>query len=104
MNPQAKQLYYFLVACSGNWRNSIYVKCQDTKDDPGYLLASDRDGQPVIVAVQQFYELTGVWIDPIECCGQLTEGGFEALYAQYLLWRCHASEEHPLRQLSRKVF
>ena len=43
-----KQLYLFLTACSGNWRNSIYIKCQSDKDDPGYLLAADRDGQPVI--------------------------------------------------------
>ena len=94
-----KQLYLFLTACSGNWRNSIYIKCQSDKDDPGYLLAADRDGQPVILAVQQFYQLTGMWIDPAECCGQLTEAGFEALYAQYLLWRLPAAEEHPLRRL-----
>ena len=99
MNSSTKQLYLFLVACSGNWRNSIYIKCQEEKDAPGYLLAADRDGQPVILAIQQFYRLTGVWIDPAECCGQLTEAGFESLYAQYLLWRCSSAEEHPLRQL-----
>lgn len=87
-----KQLYLFLTSCSGNWRNSIYIKCQSEKDDPGYLLAADRDGQPVILSVQQFYQLTGIWIDPTECCGQLTEAGFEALYAQYLLWRLPGTE------------
>lgn len=94
-----KQLYLFLTACSGNWRNSIYIKCQSEKDDPGYLLAADRDGQPVILSVQQLYELTGVQIDPVECCGQLTEDGFASLYAQYLLWRLPSAEEHPLRRL-----
>ena len=94
-----KQLYLFLTACSGNWRNSIYIKCQSDKDDLGYLLAADRDGQPVILGVRQFFQLTGVWIDPAECCGQLTEAGFESLYAQYLLWRLPAAEEHPLRRL-----
>ena len=54
MNSSTKQLYLFLVACSGNWRNSIYIKCQEEKDAPGYLLAADRDGQPVILSVQQF--------------------------------------------------
>ena len=73
MALSTKQLYLFLVACSGNWRNSIYIKCQGEKDAPGYLLAADRDDQPVILAVQQFYQLTGTWIDPAECCGQLTE-------------------------------
>ena len=99
INSSAKQLYLFLTACSGNWRNSIYIKCQSEKDDPGYLLAADRDGQPVILGVQQFYQLTGVWTDPAECCGQLTEAGFEALYAQYLLWQCPLAEGYPLRQL-----
>ncbi len=75
MSSSTKQLYLFLTACSGNWRNSIYIKCQSEKDDPGYLLAVDRDGQPVIWGVQQFYQLTGVWIAPAECCGQLTEIG-----------------------------
>lgn len=94
-----KQLSLFLTACSGNWRNSIYIKCQSDKDDLGYLLAADRDGQPVILPVQRFYELTGVQIDPAECCGQLTEAGFEALYAQYLLWRLPGTEKYPLRRL-----
>lgn len=98
MTTTSRQLYLFLSACSGNWRNSIYIKCQDEKDSPGYLLTADRDGQPVILSVQQFYQLTGVWIDPAECCGQLTEAGFEALYAQYLLWRFPTSKGHPLRQ------
>ena len=94
-----KQLSLFLTACSGNWRNSIYIKCQSEKDAPGYLLAADRDGQPVILPIQRLYELTGVQIDPTECCGQLTEDGFAALYAQYLLWRLPAAEEHPLGRL-----
>ena len=61
MLSSAKQLYLFLTACSGNWRNSIYVKCQGENDTPGYLLAADRDGQPVILGIHQFYQLTGVW-------------------------------------------
>ena len=103
MNSSTKQLYLFLVACSGNWRNSIYIKCQKEKDNSGYLLAADRDGQPVVLSVQQFYQLTEVWIDPAECCGQLTEACFEALYAQYLLWQCPLADGYPLRQLSRET-
>ena len=99
MLSSTKQLYLFLTACSGNWRNSIYVKCQGENDTPGYLLAADRDGQPVILGIHQFYQLTGVWIDPAECCGQLTEASFEALYAQYLLWRCPSAEGHPMQLL-----
>ena len=99
MISSTKQLYLFLTACSGSWRNSVYIKCQSEKDDPGYLLAADRDGQPVILPVQRFYELTGVQIDPAECCGQITEAGFEALYAQYLLWRLPEAEGCPLRHI-----
>ena len=99
MNPSTKQLYLFLAACGGNWRNTIHIACREERDSPGYLLAADRDGQPVILGVHQFYQLTGVWTDPAECCGQLTEAGFEALYAQYLLWQCPTARGHPLRQL-----
>ena len=100
MATATKQLYIFLSACSGSWRNAVHISCQEEKDDPGYLLPAGRDGLPVIMSVQQFYQQTGVWIDPAECCGQLTEAGFEALYAQYLLWRCPSAGGCPLRQLS----
>ena len=89
------QLYRFLSAGQGNWRNSVHI----STESPGYLLSTDRDGRPIVIAVEQFQRLTGEDIDPAECCGQLTEAGFEALYAQYLLWRCPSAEEHPLRQL-----
>ena len=102
MTSSTKQLYLFLTACSGNWRNTIHISCQGETDDFGYLLAADRDGQPVILPVQRFYELTGVQIDPAECCCQITEAGFETLYAQYLFWHLPAAEEHPLRKLCEK--
>lgn len=99
MASSTKQLYLFLTARSGNWRNTVHISGQGETDNPGYLLAADQDGQPVILSVQQFYELTGVQIDPAECCGQLTEASFEALYAQYLLWRCPSAEGHPMQLL-----
>ncbi len=43
-----KQLYLFLTACSGSWRNTVYILCQGETENPGYLLAADRNGQPVI--------------------------------------------------------
>ena len=102
MASSTKQLYLFLTACSGNWRNTIHISCQGETDDFGYLLAADRDGQPIILAVQQFYQLTGVWIDPAECCGQLTADAFKALYAQYLLWQVPSAECDPLLFLSQR--
>ena len=94
-----KQLYLFLTACSGNWRNTVFISCQGETDNSGYLLVADRDGQPVILSTEQFHSLTGEQIDPAECCGQLTETGFESLYARYLLWRCPSAGEPPLWQL-----
>ena len=67
-----KQLYLFLTACSGSWRNTVYISCQGETENPGYLLAVDRDGQLVILSVQRLYELTEMQIDLAECYGQLT--------------------------------
>lgn len=98
MDTATQKLYILLSACAGNWHNAVFIAGGE-KDGPGYLLSADRDGRPIVMAVEQFRQLTGEAIDPAECCGQLTEAGFEALYAQYLLWRCPSAEEHPLRQL-----
>lgn len=89
--------YRFLSACQGNWRNSVYISA----NGPGYLLSANRDGQPIIMPVEQFQQLTGEIIDPGECCGQLTDEGFRALYAQYLLWRMPSAEDDPLCFLSQ---
>ena len=83
MASSTKQLYLFLTACSGNWRNTVHISGQGETDNPGYLLAADQDGQPIILSVQQFYELTGVQIDPAECCGQLTEAVRNAYQLNY---------------------
>ena len=99
MQPLARQLYRFLSACGGNWRNAIFVSCPELESTPSFLMVADRDGHPVIMETKTFYQLTGEQIDPTECCGQLTEAGFESLYAQYLLWHCPATGDHPLRQI-----
>jgi len=99
MDPETTRLYLFLTACGGNWRNTIYIPGK--KDSLGYLMAADRDGRPVIMTIAQFQQLTGEQIDPAECCGLLTEEGFAALYAQYLLWRLPSAEQDPLRCLNQ---
>lgn len=78
MSPECHQLYLLLSACQGNWRNSVHI----STDTPGYLLSEDRDDQPIVMAVEQFQQLTGEQIDPTECCGQLTEDAFKSLYSQ----------------------
>ena len=47
-NAFSRQLYQFLTACSGNWRNTVHISCQEETDNSGYLLAA---GNPAGSAV-----------------------------------------------------
>ena len=85
MDLTTKHLYFFLSACRGNWRNTIYIS--DPKGTSGYLLAADRDGKPVIMSEELFQKLTGELIDHNECRGRLTLSAFEDIFAQFLLWK-----------------
>lgn len=102
MDTISRQTYLLLSACTGNWRNCILVAGAEN-DTPGYLLSADRDGQPIVMAVEQFQQLTGEQIDPTECCGQLTEDAFKSLYSQYLLWTMPSSEADPLAALCQST-
>lgn len=103
MSRQTKKLYLFLNACGGNWRNAIYIPCREKRNNPGYLLAADWNGQPVIMTIDQFCQLTDTLIDPNECCGLLTESAFESLFSQYLLWRTASDIKEPVLFLSREL-
>lgn len=100
MPINSQHFYLFLSACSGNWRNTVFITSKNT---PGYLLTADRDGQPLVMAVEQFQQLTGEQIDPAECCGQLSEDGFTSLYTQYLLWHLPSAQEQPLKSLCQRI-
>lgn len=95
---ETTHLYSFLTACSGNWRNTIHVngKC---KESSGHLLAFDRDGKPVLMAVDQFHKLSGEQVDPTECLGRLSEPAFKDLFAQFLLWQAASPQEQALESL-----
>lgn len=81
-----KRLYLFLSACGGNWRNTIFVSCPEQETSSGFLMAADRDGCPVVMDMELFYQMTEERIDPSECRGQLSKDAFESVYSQYLLW------------------
>lgn len=100
MSIDNQQLYAFLTACSGSWRNTIHI-INPKPDHAGHLLAFDRDGLPVSMAVDQLQQLSGELIDPAECCGQLTQEGFKDLFAQYLLWRIPSQQEESVENLLR---
>ena len=95
MTVTTQYLYRFLLTCAGNWRNTVYIP----ENGLGYLLSTDRDGRPVVMAADHFQKLTGEQIDPTECIDQLTEEGFKALYSQYLLWHLPSDSDDPLAQL-----
>lgn len=100
MTANIQQLYKFLTAASGSWRNTIYIHNQQ-ENRPDYLLAFDRDGFPVIMAEDKLREAFGGQIDPAECVGQITENSFRCLFAQYLLWRASSPQEQPLDHLGQ---
>lgn len=100
MPADSKHLYTFLSACGGSWRNTVFIPQKNTL---GYLLTTNRDGQPLVMAVEQFIEYSGEQIDSAECCGQLTEDAFTSLYSQYLLWHLSSAEQNPLQYLSHST-
>lgn len=102
MHSFARHLYLFLSACGGNWRNTLYISRQKNRpNSSGFLLASDWDGKPVIMAVEPLQRYTGEQIEPGECHGQLTESAFKDIYAKYLLWQFPYDDTDVLAALSR---
>ncbi len=100
MAANSQHLYAFLTACSGNWRNTIYIYNQQP-DHPDHLLAFDRDGFPVIMATDRLQQASGDQIDPAECCGQITVDSFKNLFAQYLLWQTSSPQDQPMEHFSQ---
>lgn len=93
MDLAQNQLYRFLTACGGNWRNSFTIS-PVREDSPGCLMAMDRDGRPVFLAPGTLRQAAGEPIDLTECLGQLTEPAFRDLFARYLLWRLPEDAAH----------
>lgn len=85
MGLDTKNLHVFLSACGGNWRNTIHITSQE--GHCGWLLAADRDGKPIVIAVDKFQKQIDEQIDTSECRGILTESAFGDIFAQYLLWQ-----------------
>ena len=101
MTSITQQLYHFLSACAGNWRNAVFIAEAGKEVSSDYLLSANRDGQPVVMSVERFRQLTGENVDPTECCEQLSAEGFKTLYAQYLLWHVPSVKDDPFRFLSQ---
>ena len=94
-SPQ--KLYQFLASCGGNWRNTIHISAETWR--PGWLMAADRDGKPVIMAVDAFQALAQEPVDPSECRGYLTAAAFGDIFAKYILWQFPDADSRPAEVL-----
>ena len=97
------RLYAFFKAIRGNWRNAIYVSC-DQVNCPyghkpacsGYLMIGNENGQPLVISEADYIRITGEAIEPAECKGTLTRQAFECMYAQYVYWNVTSVQDCPL--------
>ena len=105
MNNQILQLYAFLQASRGNWRNAIWIECKfclyKNQQCDEYLLAADRNGAPLVLSVEQVRRLTGDTPVKDECIAVLSEQAFEELYSSWLLWHIDWLKDCRLRQLAQ---
>ena len=105
MNNQILQLYTFLQASSGNWRNAVWIECKsclyENLQCDGYLMTADRNGAPLVFSVVQFRQLTGDMPVKDECIAVLSEHAFEVLYSSWLLWHTDWKNGCCLRQLAQ---
>lgn len=98
MQSEIRKLFAFLTACGGNWRNTIYIAAQ--AGGPGWLVAADFQGCPVIMSEAAVCCAAGRPIDPAECRGQMGESAFRDIFAGYLFWQLPSSDA-PLSRLEQ---
>lgn len=103
MDSKHCKLYPFLRAVRGNWHNALFISC-DCSTCPhgeaahcnGFLMAADADGQPLLMPVNTFRQLTGESVEDTACRGILGKQIFEAVYSQYIEWHTASDLECPL--------
>ena len=82
-------IYTFLNAVQGNWRNAVYVECDNTacrRTCCGFLFALDRDGKAILLPADFIKKLTGETADKSECAAVLKRRQFDALASSWLAW------------------
>lgn len=98
-------LYAFLHATRGNWRNAVFVECHScpygkTEFCAGFLLAPDADGQPIILAADTVREASGQEIDKAECLAVMNRENFESLFSLWLTWWMDSTKDCALFRLA----
>ncbi len=100
---QATSLYQFLELVCGSWRNAIYIVSSNDLDrvaNEDYLLVTNRDGRPVLYAVERFETETGIYVDRTECAGVISTHAFACLYHHWILWNMPDSNCDVFKRLS----
>lgn len=92
MKNQFYELYPFLQATAGSWRNAAYIECQSCPygRNPlcsGFLITAGAEGTPIILSAERFYQQTGEYPDKTECVAILSRTAFESIYAHWLKWQ-----------------
>lgn len=105
-NQKPCNLYLFLRAVNGNWRNALFIQCNCvicpravSQTCRGYLLTADAEGKPLLISREKMCRLTGENMEAVECRGILDRQAFEAAYGQYIEWHTDSAEDCPLLQL-----
>ena len=105
MNQTKYKIYLFLKSVQGNWRNSLFLRCESDvcpygqSSCEGYLLTADDNGTLLLIPVNYFCQLTGETVDSDECIGILTRSTFEKVYRLYIEWNTISSSDCSLQQL-----
>ena len=99
------QLYEFLRAAGGNWRNSVFIECRACpygRPEPcsGFLLAPCADGRPAILPADAIREASGTEADKAECLAVMSREAFEALYSLWLTWEMESAKECALQNIA----
>lgn len=99
-------IYTFLRAVKGNWRNAVFMDCQEciSKNELpclGHLIAFESEARPVILPVGLLRELGEDSFDKTECLLSIDRKQFETLYAGWLEWQAGDPAECPVKQLLR---
>ena len=108
MSTTKYRLLDFATGCEGHWQNALYIPCGQCSrlcklDRRGCLMTVSPGGEPVLIGVKRYEQLTGQEINPKECCGTISRETFETVYSRYLLWELDSANQCPLRQLDKRV-
>ena len=96
MKKKPCSLYAFMESVNGNWRNAIYVECNNNscnrdKACTGFVLAFNSDGHPMIMPVKALAKLSGTVIDATECLARIDRSVFETIFSRWLAWELSQS-------------